>query len=85
MEKGENMTEVAIENKKPVDPFVTEQKSKSMYRLFGIILLLLIVLIIITLFKYPSLLTGVTGIFVPVSLFIVLLTAFYFFIFSLKS
>ncbi|MBL7996844.1 hypothetical protein JNM05_15865 [bacterium] len=59
-------------------------KSKNIFRTIGIVALFLIVMVVAYIFYDPTILMGVAGIFVPVSLFILLLLAFYLLILSTK-
>lgn len=59
-------------------------KTKNMLRTLGFIVLGVIILAIGYIFYYPTILIGVTGILVPVGLFVFLLLAFYLLILSTK-
>lgn len=85
LQKGNRMTDMSINTKEPEVQNVYEEKSKGVYRLVGIILLVINVVIIVLMYHYPALLNGWTGYIIPIVLFLFLLIAFYLFIFSLKT
>lgn len=53
-------------------------------RILGFIFLILIAVTIFLLFRYPQILNGPMGIFIPIALFIFLFAGFYSLIISLK-
>lgn len=59
-------------------------RTKNMLRTIGFIVLGVIILTIVYIFYFPTILIGVTGILVPIGLFVLLLVAFYLLILSTK-
>ncbi len=59
-------------------------RTKNMLRTLGFIVLGVIILAIGYIFYYPTILIGVTGILIPIGLFVFLLLAFYLLILSTK-
>ena len=60
-------------------------RTKNMLRTIGFIVLGVIILTIVYIFYFPTILIGVTGILVPIGLFVLLLVAFYLLILSTKD
>lgn len=59
-------------------------RTKNMLRTLGFVVLGIIILAIGYIFYYPTILIGVTGILIPIGLFVFLLLAFYLLILSTK-
>ena len=59
-------------------------RTKNIFRMIGFISLAIIIIGIAYIFYNPTILMGVTGILVPIGLFVLLLLAFYLLILSTK-
>lgn len=67
-----------------IDGEMITMRTKNIFRMVGFMSLALILLVIAYIFYNPTILMGVTGILVPISLFVLLLLAFYLLILSTK-
>jgi uncharacterized membrane protein len=73
---------LAIQEK--FDGEMMTMRTKNLFRAMGFIVLGVIILAIGYIFYFPAILMGVSGILVPVGLFVLLLVAFYLLILSTK-
>ncbi len=64
---------------------VITMKTRVFLRMTGFLLLSAIIFIVVLIFYYPAILTGFSGILIPVGLFGMLLLSFYLLILSTKS
>lgn len=76
------MTMLTIPEK--YDGEMMTMRTKNMLRTLGFIVLGIIILAIGYIFYYPTILVGVTGILIPIGLFVFLLLSFYLLILSTK-